>query len=76
MSTSKETRDLEIDLKRIYKKINKQYKSITREMIDEIVRKFDDFADVYINEEKLLSNKEKESLNDALLTKKILNNGE
>ena len=76
MSTSKEARDLEIDLKRIYKKINKQYKSITREIIDEIVRKFDDLADVYINEEKLLSNKEKESLNDSLLTKKILNNGE
>ena len=76
MSSSKVSSDLELDLTRIYKAINKQYKSITREMIDEIVRKFDDFADVYINEAKHLTTKEKESLNDALLTKKILNNGE
>ena len=75
MSSSKVSSDLELDLTRIYKAINKQYKSITREMIDEIVRKFDDFADVYIKESHL-NNKEKESLNDALLTKKILNNGE
>ena len=52
MSFSKVSNDLELDLTRIYKNINNQYKSITREMIDEIVRKFDDFADVYINEAK------------------------
>ena len=76
MSTSRAARDLELDLTRIYNTINKEYKSITRELVDEIVRKFDDFADVYINEAKHLTTKEKESLNDVLLTKKILNNGE
>ena len=76
MSSSKVANDLELDLTRIYNAINKEYKSITREMIDEIIRKFDDFADVYIKEARHLSTKEKESLNDVLLTKKILNNGD
>ena len=76
MSTPRAARDLELDLTRIYKAINKQYKSITRELVDEIVRKFDDFADVYIHESTHLTKKEKESLNDVLLTKKILNNGD
>ena len=53
MSSSKVANDLELDLTRIYKAINKEYKSITREMIDEIIRKFDDFADVYINNSHL-----------------------
>ena len=75
MSSSRAARDLELDLTKIYNAINKEYKSITRELVDEIVRKFDDFADVYIKESHL-NNKEKESLNDALLTKKILNNGD
>ena len=76
MSSSKVANDLELDLTRIYNAINKEYKSITREMIDEIIRKFDDFADVYIKEARHLSTKEKESLNETLLTKKILNNGD
>ena len=76
MSTSRAAHDLELDLTRIYNAINKEYKSITREMIDDIVRKFDDIADVYIHEAKHLTTKEKESLNDTLLTKKILNNGD
>ena len=76
MSTPSVARDLELDLTQKYKLINKQYKSITRELVDEIVRKFDDFADVYIKEARHLSTKEKESLNETLLTKKILNNGD
>ena len=76
MSTPSVARDLELDLTQKYKLINKQYKSITRELVDDIVRKFDDIADVYIHEAKHLTTKEKESLNDALLTKKILNNGD
>ena len=62
-------------LTKIYKLINKQYKSITRDLVKEIVLKFDDFADVYINESHL-TNKENESLNNELMTKKILDNGE
>ena len=76
MSTPSVARDLELDLTQKYKTINKTYKSITRELVDKIVRKFDDIADVYIHEAKHLTTKEKESLNDALLTKKILNNGD
>ena len=76
MSSSKVSSDLELDLTRIYKTISKEYKSITREMVDEIVPKFDDFADVYINEAQHLTTKEKDSLIDSLLKKKILNNGE
>ena len=75
MSTLSVARDLELDLTTKYKTINKQYKSITRELVDEIVRKFDDIADVYIAESHL-KNKVKESLNETLLTKEILNNGD
>lgn len=75
MSTPSVARDLELDLSQKYKLINKTYKSITRELVDDIVRKFDDIADVYIDNSHLTT-KEKESLNDALLTKKILNNGD
>ena len=75
MSFSKEARDLELDLTRIYNAINKQYKSITRELVHTIIQKFDDFADIYINE-SCLNNREKESLNGALLSKRILNNGD
>ena len=74
MSTSREARDLELDLTKIYKQINKQYKLITRELVVDIVRKFDDIADVYIDNAQHLSSKEKQSLTDALLTKKILSN--
>ena len=73
MKSSKEAFDLEDDLKRIYKQINKEYKSITRELVDTIVRRFDDFADIYIHESSL-NNKEKGVLNNSLLTKRILNN--
>lgn len=75
MSSSKVSKDLDMKLTKIYKLINKQYKSITRDLVKEIVLKFDDFADVYINESHL-TNKEKESLNNELLTKKILDNRE
>ena len=75
MSTPRAARDLELDLTRIYNTINKQYKSITRELVDEIVRKFDDFADIYINE-SCLNNREKDVLTNALLSKRILNNGD
>lgn len=67
--------DLDLDLTQKYNTINKQNKSITRELVDKIVRKFDDIADLYINE-SFLSDKEKESLSNTLLTKRILNNGE
>ena len=67
--------DLYLDLNQKYKTINKQYKSITRELVDDIVQKFDDIADLYINESHL-SDKEKESLSNTLLTKRILNHGE
>ena len=75
MSSSKVSKDLDMKLTKIYKLINKQYKSITRDLVKEIVLKFDDFADVYINESHL-TNKEKDSLNNELLTKKILDNRE
>lgn len=75
MSSSKVSKDLDMKLTKIYKLINKQYKSITRDLVKEIVLKFDDFADVYISESHL-TNKEKESLNNELLTKKILDNRE
>ena len=75
MSSSRVAQDIDMKLTKIYKLINKQYKSITRDLVKEIVLKFDDFADVYISESHL-TNKEKESLNDELLTKKILDNGE
>ena len=73
--SSKASHNLEEDLNKIYNQINKQYKSITRELVDTIVRRFDDFADIYINESPL-SNKEKNVLENSLLTKRILNNGE
>ena len=72
MSSSKTAHDLELDLNKIYKQINKQYKSITRELVDTIIRRYDDFADIYINESPL-NNKEKDVLTNALLTKRILN---
>lgn len=75
MSSSRVAQDIDMKLTKIYKLINKQYKSITRDLVKEIVLKFDDFADVYINESHL-TNKEKESLNNELLTKKILDNRE
>ena len=75
MSSSKVSKDLDMKLTKIYKLINKQYKSITRDLVKEIVLKFDDFADIYINESHL-TNKEKDSLNNELLTKKILDNRE
>ena len=75
MSSSRVAQDIDMKLTKIYKLINKQYKSITRDLVKEIVLKFDDFADVYISESHL-TNKEKESLNNELLTKKILDNRE
>ena len=62
------------ELTKLYKQINKQYKAITCELVADIVRKFDDIADVYIDNVQHLSNKEKNSLSDALMTKRILNN--
>mgnify|MGYP001108951480 FL=1 len=67
-------RGVEADLNRLYKQINKTYKSITRELVHSIITKFDDFADVYINNSKLLNQKEKDALDEKLLTRKILNN--
>ena len=75
MSTPRAARDLEEDLNKVYKQINKRYKSITRELVNTIIQRFDDFADIYINE-SCLNNREKESLNGALLSKRILNNGD
>ena len=75
MSSSKVSKDLDMKLTKIYKLIYKQYKSITRDLVKEIVLKFDDFADIYINESHL-TNKEKDSLNNELMTKKILDNRE
>ena len=62
------------ELSKLYKQINKQYKAITRELVAYIVRKFDDIADGYIDNAKHLSSKEKQSLSDALMTKRILSN--
>ena len=66
-------KNFEADLNKLYKTINKQYKSITRKLVDSIIRKFDDFADVYINNSKLISAKDKDKLDEQLLTRKILN---
>ena len=61
-------------LTKIYEQINKQYKAITCELIDEIIRKFDSFADVYIDNAQHLSTKGKKSLANELITKRILKN--
>ena len=65
--------EFENDLKKIYQTINKQYKSITRELVDSIIRKFDDIADVFINNSTIISSRGKDSLDENLLTRKILN---
>ena len=65
--------EFENDLKKIYQTINKQYKSITRELVDSIIRKFDDIADVFINNSTIISSRGKDSLDETLLTRKILN---
>ena len=62
-------------LEDLYKRINVYYKTITREMINQIVHRIDDISDLYFETcFPDLNSKQKRKNENNLLTKRILNN--
>ena len=58
---------------KIYDEINEYFPKINKEMVDDIVERFDELADLYYSHFDL-NNKEINKINNSLLTKRILNN--
>ncbi len=62
-------------MNRLYKRINKEYKTITREMVNDIVHRIDEITDLYMDYcFPNLNDKAKRKNENALLTKRILRN--
>lgn len=62
-------------MNKLYKQINKYYKTINRKMLKQIVKRTDEITDLYyeyVNPD--MNDKEKRQNENALLTKRILNN--
>lgn len=63
----------EQQIEEMYSEINKYYPKINREMVDDIIMRFDEIADLYYDN-FILNDKELNNINNTLLTKRILNN--
>ena len=62
-------------LDKLYKEIHKYYKTINREMVNRIVIRTDDIADMYYKyTQPDMNDKERKHIENTLLTKRILNN--
>jgi len=62
-----------MDINKLYDKINEYFPKINKEMVDDIVERFDELADLYYSNFDL-NPKELNKINNSLLTKRILNN--
>ena len=62
-----------MDLNEAYDKINLYFPKINREMVDNIVLRFSDIADIYLSHIGF-NDKELNKVNNSLLIKRILNN--
>ena len=60
-------------LNKVYDIIHKHFKTINRELVNKIVMKLDDIADMYFDKFEL-NNKDIHQINNSVFTKKILNN--
>ena len=59
-------------LNKLYERINKSYKTINRELINNIVNRIDEITDMYYNYVfPDMSDKDKKHTENALLTKRI-----
>lgn len=65
----------EKQMDKLYDRINEYYKTINRELINNIVNRIDEIADMYYNYVfPDMNDKDKKHTENALLTKRILNN--
>ena len=62
-----------MDLNEIYDTINEYFPKINKEMVDDIVERFDELADLYYSQYDL-NDKEINKINNSLLMKRILTN--
>ena len=62
-----------MDINKVYDEINEYFPKINKEMVDDIVERFDELADLYYSNFDL-NPKEFNKINNSLLTKRILNN--
>ena len=60
-------------LDKVYSIINKHFKTINRDMLNKIVIKLDDIADMYFDRFEL-NDKDRRQIDNSVFTKKILNN--
>ncbi len=63
----------EQQIEKMYFEINKYYPKINREMVDDVIARFDEIADMYYDCYDL-NEKELNQVNNCLLTKRILSN--
>ena len=67
-------RDLDEEkLKKVYDTINKHFKTINRDMLNKIVIKLDDIADMYFDRFDF-NDKDRRQIDNTVFTKRILNN--
>lgn len=65
----------ENQMNKLYERINEHYKTINRELINNIVNRIDEITDMYYNYVfPDMNDKDKKHNENALLTKRILNN--
>ena len=62
-----------MDLNKIYDEINEYFPKINKDMVDDIVERFDELADLYYSNFDV-NDKESNKINNSLLTKRILSN--
>lgn len=68
-------KDKETHMENLYERVNKYYKTVNREMINQIVHRIDDIADIYFDLcHSDLNPQQKRKNENNLLTKRILSN--